>query len=300
VSVITHANKLNININVVRDLMREQFPTWSHLPIEPVALNGWDNTTFRLGQTMSIRLPNAQEYAAQVLKEQKWLPVLAPNISCSIPKPLALGYPSKNYPFNWSIYQWIEGESAQEFAFSNIDLEALAGGITQFLNELHTIDAHSGPLPGAHNFYRGGPLSIYDAETTLAIKKLQGFIDTDGATRIWQRAMSSQWNKNPVWIHGDLSVGNILVKNNRLAGIIDFGCMAVGDPACDLVIAWTLLKNESRKKFKSHVSLDCDTFNRARGWALWKAMVNILLLKDITCPEALMQKNLIDEIICDT
>lgn len=264
------STKLEITESLVTALIAEQFPQWAHLPIRPVELSGWDNRTFRLGEEMSIRLPSAEEYAPKVQIEQKWLPLLAPHLSLSIPKPLALGQPSKNYPWHWSIYQWIEGESANVLHIDDSHLALIASDLAQFLNELHKIDTRGGPLPGPHNFYRGESPVVYNAETKSAIAQLQNFIDVDAATAVWEKSISSR-NKNPVWFHGDVSAGNILIKDNQLVAVIDFGGMGVGDPAYDLVIAWTFLKNESRKIFRTHLSLDSDTWARARGWALWKA-----------------------------
>jgi aminoglycoside phosphotransferase (APT) family kinase protein len=291
------SDKFEITVSLVTDLISEQFPQWAHLEIKPVELGGWDNRTFRLGQEMSIRLPSAKIYASKVEKEQKWLPYLAPHLSVPIPKPLAMGQPSKNYPWHWSIYSWIEGKSANILSIDDLNLSLLASQVAQFLNELHKIDSTGGLLPGTHNFYRGDSPAVYNTETRSAIEQLQNVVDVDAVTSVWQKAISSKWHKSPVWIHGDLSAGNIIVKDNKLVGIIDFGGMAVGDPACDLVIAWTFLTNESRKIFKSQLNLDPDTWARARGWALWKALITIAQLKDKTCSEALKQQQVIAEIL---
>jgi aminoglycoside phosphotransferase (APT) family kinase protein len=291
------SHKLEITLSLVTDLIAEQFPQWAHLPIRDVELSGWDNRTFRLGEEMSIRLPSAEEYAPQVQKEQKWLPLLASDLSLSIPEPLAMGQPSKNYPWNWSVYRWVEGKSANTLSFDDLHLQLFASRLAQFLNELHKIDATGGPFAGSHNYYRGDSPAVYDAETRSAIAQSRGFIDVDAVTSVWEKAISSKWSKNPVWIHGDLSAGNILVKDSRLNAVIDFGCMGVGDPACDLVIAWTFLTNESRKVFRSHLCLDPDTWARARGWALWKALITIAQLIDKTCSEAMKQQQVIDEIL---
>lgn len=151
--------KLDIPLSLVINLIKEQFPQWAHFPIKPIAISGWDNKTFHLGETMLIRLPSAQEYAAQVPKEHAWLPLLASHLSISIPKPLALGQPSESYPFQWSIYQWIDGQNAD--TLHNNDLPQFAKDIAQFLNELHAIDTHNAPPAGEHNYYRGAPPSVY-------------------------------------------------------------------------------------------------------------------------------------------
>lgn len=289
------SDKPEITLSLVIDLISEQFPQWAHLPIRPVKLSGWDNRTFHLGEEMSIRLPSAEGYAPQVQKEQKWLPGLASHLSFPIPELLAIGQPSKNYPWNWSVYRWIEGENADVLHAD--DLQQFASQLAQFLNELYKIDATGGPLAGAHNYYRGGSPSVYDGETRSAIAQLQDFIDVDTVTNVWEKALSSKWSNSPVWIHGDFSVENILVKDGRLAAVIDFGCMGVGDPACDLVIAWTFLTRESRKIFRSHLGLDPDTWARARGWALWKSLITLAPLVDKTCSKALKKQQVIDEIL---
>ncbi len=292
------SDTFEITVSLVGELIAEQFPQWEHLPIKPVELSGHDNRTFRLGDDMSVRLPSAQRYAAKVAKEQQWLPFLAPHLSLPIPKPLAMGQPSKNYPWHWSIYSWIEGTSANVLIIDDSKLPLIASQLAQFLRELQKIDATDVPLVGGpHNFYRGDSTKVYDAQTRSAIDQLHGVIDTKAATAVWEKSISSEWSKNPVWIHGDISAGNIIIKENKLAAVIDFGGMGIGDPACDLVIAWTFFKNESRNIFKSHVNLDSDTWARARGWALWKALITLASLQDKTCPEAMRQKQIIDEII---
>lgn len=291
---------LLISLALVKNLIGQQFPQWNHLPIKPVEFSGWDNRTFRLGNDMLVRLPSAQRYAAKVAIEQKWLPILAPHLSLAIPKPLAMGQPSENYPFNWSVYQWIEGESANSLNIEDVYLPQIAISLAQFLNELHKIDITDGPIAGPHNFWRGGSLSIYDTETKSAIDQLKDIIDVDQVTAVWKKALNSQWTKNPVWLHGDLSAGNILIKNNQLVAVIDFGGMAIGDPACDMVIAWTFLKDESRKLFKSRLNLDLDTWNRARGWALWKALITLAKCTDKVSDQAQQQKNIINSILHDS
>jgi aminoglycoside phosphotransferase (APT) family kinase protein len=286
-----------ITLSMVADLIAEQFPQWARLPIRPVEFSGWDNRTFHLGETMSIRLPSAERYAPQTLKEQEWLPKLAPNLSFPIPKPLALGKPSKNYPWHWSVYEWIEGVGANTLQgehFVNFSLDA-----AKFLNELRRIDVAGGPLAGAHNFYRGASPLVYDAETRSAIARLSGLVHPDAAIGVWEKAISSEWRMPPVWVHGDFSPGNLLVKSGQLGAVIDFGSLGVGDPACDLVIAWTFLTRESRKIFMANLGLDADTWDRARGWGLWKALITLVQLEDKSCPEALKNLQVVDTILSD-
>lgn len=131
--------------------------------------------------------------------------------------------------------------------------------------------------------------------------QLKDFINIDAATRVWEQAIHRPaWSKNPVWVHGDFSASNILVKNDHLTAVIDFGCMAVGDPACDLVIAWTFLTKESRKIFKSHLTgMDSHTWARARGWCLWKVLITLAAYDDKTCPKAVKMLHIISKILND-
>ncbi|GAA0475004.1 hypothetical protein GCM10009096_15760 [Parasphingorhabdus litoris] len=154
-------------------------------------------------------------------------------------------------------------------------------------------------MAGPHNFYRGGSLKVYDEETNAAIHKLKGLIDTEAVAASWKQAISSEWVKEPVWVHGDFSVGNIIVKDRKLAAVIDFGGMGIGDPACDLVLAWTFLTPESRGIFKSHMEMDNETWNRARGWALWKALITLASLEDMESSDASQQKRVISSVLSE-
>lgn len=263
--------KADITPAVAAELVREQFPQWAELPVVPVDADGWDNTTFRLGDELSVRLPSADGYIAQVAKEHRWLPVLAPHLPLRIPEPVAKGRPGCGYPRPWSIYRWIDGEPARPDRIA--DLSALAARLAGFLVALYSIDAGDGPAAGAHNFFRGGPVSTYDEETREAIDALA--VDAAAATRAWEAALAADWSGPAVWVHGDLAASNLLVVGGELAAVIDFGCSAVGDPACDLVIAWTLFSGASRDAFVATLDVDDAMWARARGWALWKALRTI-------------------------
>jgi aminoglycoside phosphotransferase (APT) family kinase protein len=248
-----------------------QFPQWADLPVRPVHNDGWDNRTFHLGAHMVVRLPSAAAYSVQVEKEQRWLPKLAPLLPLPIPTPVAMGEPASGYPWKWSIYRWIEGDVAAPERIG--DLSDFATTLAQFLIALQRIESTEGPRPGPHNFHRGGSLTTYDAETRQAIAALKGRIDGDTATEVWEAALKTTWDRPPVWIHGDVGAGNLLVQAGRLSSVIDFGMLGVGDPACDLSIAWTLFAGESRKAFRATLSLDADAWVRGRGWTLWKALI---------------------------
>jgi aminoglycoside phosphotransferase (APT) family kinase protein len=263
----------DITVDLVRRLIAAQFPQWAALPIRPVQFDGWDNRTFHLGPDMSVRLPSAAGYVAQVKKEHRWLPRLAPHLPLPIPVPLAMGVPGEGYPWPWSVYRWLDGEVATVARIA--DLRAFAATLARFLTALEGIDASGGPAAGPHSFWRGGPLTVYDAETRQTIAALDGEIDPAAATAVWEAALNATWPGPPVWVHGDVAVGNLLVTAGRLSAVIDFGCAAVGDPACDLVIAWTLLAGESRAAFVAGLPVEEAAWARGRGWALWKALITL-------------------------
>lgn len=290
-------HKTDINISLVSRLITTQFPQWGDLPIKPVEISGWDNRTFRLGEDMSVRLPSAEGYSPQVEKEHRWLPRLAPHLPLPIPAPLAKGLPAEGYPWPWSVYRWIEGESA---ALERIvDLPQFATALAQFLVVLQQIDTTGGLPPGPHNFFRGGPLTVYDADTRNTLVILDGEIDTGAATEVWEAALEATRHGLPVWIHGDITAGNLLVRDGSLAAVIDFGCSGVGDPACDLTIAWTLLSRESRTAFRTALPLDNSTWVRARGWALWKALLTLVEHIHTNTIEAEKAKGVVDEVLAD-
>jgi aminoglycoside phosphotransferase (APT) family kinase protein len=257
----------------VRRLVESQFPQWAGLRVEPVAKGGWDNWTFHLGDDMVVRLPSAAEYAEAVEKEHRWLPVLARRLPLPIPTPLGLGVPSADFPHPWSVYQWLDGRTATADGVARP--VAFATDLAAFLAALQAVDPTEGPQPGIHNWFRGGPLRTFDANTLDALPDLEGHIDVDRTREVWSDALSAPWDGVDRWFHGDIARGNLLLDEaGQLAAVIDFGTCGVGDPACDLAVAWTLLTPDGRRAFQDRLAVDASTWRRGRGWALWKAVAN--------------------------
>ncbi|MCE6996792.1 aminoglycoside phosphotransferase family protein [Saccharothrix sp. S26] len=266
--------RAGIDAGLVRRLVARQFPRWAGLPVRPVEVDGWDNRTYRLGDDMTVRLPTAEGYAPAVEKEHRWLPVLAPSLPVPVPVPLALGEPGEGYPFRWSVRRWLDGRTASPDRVD--DLAGFAVSIADFIRALHRVDASDGPEAGAHSFYRGASPGHYDDGTRRALAVVEGQVDTARAAAVWEDALGApEWSGPPVWFHGDIASGNLLVDGGKLVAVIDFGTSGVGDPACDLVIAWTMFSGESRRAFREAVGLDDATWARARGWALWKALITL-------------------------
>jgi aminoglycoside phosphotransferase (APT) family kinase protein len=285
----------SIDADLVARLIAEQFPEWAHLPVREVVLQGWDNRTFRLGEELSVRLPSAAGYVPQIEKEHRWLPGLAPHLPLPIPSPVAKGRPNDRYPWPWSVYQWLPGEPAATAPIA--DLCGFARDLAGFLSALYRIPAGDGPAAGPHSFYRGGPLSVYDDETRRAIATLSDEIDPAAATAIWHQALAAEWHGPPVWVHGDVAVGNLLVQDGRLSAVIDFGSSAVGDPACDTVFAWTFLSGESRDVFRRELPVEPGAWTRGRGWALWKALITIAGSRETELDKADDARRVLDQVL---
>ena len=284
-------------LDLARKLISQQFPEYVSLPIVDVEIQGHDNRTYKLGDNMLIRMPTAKTYALKVPKEQELLPQLAKRLSISISTPIKIGKPSADYPYPFSIYKWLSGKSINLLMLTVQEKERLAFDLAKFLKELQAITDVEGPEPGQHNWWRGDHISVYDKGAREQITELAEVIDVTRALALWDHACATKWNKQPVWIHGDFAIGNILMDGEKLSAVIDFGGAAVGDPACDLVIAWTYLSGKAREIFISEMDMDADTWLRARAWAIWKATFELCQISDKNRFNESLQKRIIDDVI---
>lgn len=261
-----------IDAELARRLVAVQFPQWAGLPVRPVEESGWDNRTFRLGAGLTVRMPSGPGYAAQVEKEQRWLPELAPRLPLPIPVPVGAGVPGEGYPFPWSVLRWLDGRPARPERIG--DEVAFAADLAGFLAALHGLHL-DGPPAGGHSALRGCPPGSYDEETRRAIDGLADRAEARACTAVWDEALAARWTGAPVWFHGDIAHGNLLVRDGRLAAVIDFGTSGVGDPACDTTVAWTLLTGAGRKAYRAALPADDATWVRGRGWVLWKSLITL-------------------------
>lgn len=261
------------SVALVRELVAEQFPHWAGLTVREVSVQGWDNRTFRLGHDLLVRLPSADGYEPQVEREHRWLPFLGQRLSTPIPCPVAKGTPSRLFPRAWSVYRWLNGTPLDEAVVVNLEL--IAKDVASFLRSLQALPKPPGaPAPQESNGFRGDRFDRYVAEGEEALLVLDEALRQPA--KEWLReATRSTWRSGPVWVHGDVAAGNLLIHEGRLAAVIDFGCLAVGDPACDLTVAWTIFEGRSREMFRRGVAHDVQTWNRARGWAMWKAAITL-------------------------
>ncbi|MER5310273.1 aminoglycoside phosphotransferase family protein [Streptomyces sp. NPDC002773] len=261
----TRPDELDIDTALVGRLVTGRFPEWAGLPVRAVASAGTDNAMFRLGDDLVVRLPRAPHAVGQVEKEQRWLPLLAPHLPLDVPVPVGRAGAGPDFPMPWSVYRWLDGDDTYDVPLT--DLAHAAVELGRFGAALRTVDASEGPPS-----FRGGPVTAWeDGNLPAAVRGLGalGLVDTELASAAWESVLRlPQWDGPPVWIHGDLLPGNLLGREGRLSAVIDFGGLGTGDPACDMMPAWTLLTADTRPLFREAARADDATWARGRGWAL--------------------------------
>ncbi|WP_425266110.1 aminoglycoside phosphotransferase family protein [Amycolatopsis regifaucium] len=260
-----------VDENLVRRLIAAQFPRWAGLAVERWPSGGTVNAMFRLGDDLAVRLPLGESGAEDVQLEQKWLPRLASRLPTPIPEVVGVGQAAEGYPWRWSVYRWLPGEHPRAGALRRP--VQLAEELAEFVTAMRKVT-----LPRAPVAHRGGPLATLDAETRAAVERLRAIqeenVDCDAAIAVWEKASeTADWAGPPVWLHADLLPGNLLLEDDRLSAVIDFGCLGMGDPACDLFPAWNLLPAEAREVFRTALRVDDATWARGRGRTLSQALI---------------------------
>jgi aminoglycoside phosphotransferase (APT) family kinase protein len=288
-----HAEEIHTDVALVRRLLAAQFPQWADLALRRVASAGTDNALYRLGDDMVVRLPRIHWAVDTVEKEHRWLPWLAPRLPVAVPVPLGKGKPGDGYPWHWSIYRWLEGENPTVGAIA--DPASLARDLAECIAALQLIDPSNAPPAG-----RGVHLALRDTPTRAALKALDGMIDTEATTAAWEASLQiPEWPGPAVWLHGDLAPGNVLLVNGRLSGLIDWGGLGVGDPACEVTVAWNLLPADTRDVFRTALGVDDSTWARGRGWALSIALIQLPYYKDTNPALAASARHVIREVLAE-
>jgi aminoglycoside phosphotransferase (APT) family kinase protein len=261
-----HDDELDIDAGLARRLLSSQFPDWVDLPLAPVLPAGTDHAIFRLGEELSVRLPRREGIEDQADLEQEWLPRLAPHLPLATPVPLAIGLPEDDYPFRWAVHTWVEGRPATRERLREPDETAV--DLARLVCALHGFSTIDAPAAG-----RGAPLATRDRQTRIWIASLRGAIDTGVVTAMWEEALAAPlWDGPPLWVHGDLDSRNLLARDGRLSGLVDFGGLGVGDPACDVGTAWKMLSGAARDRFRAEIGVDDATWARARGHVLSQSL----------------------------
>jgi aminoglycoside phosphotransferase (APT) family kinase protein len=257
-----HEDELEIGEELVRSLLAEQFPAWAELPLRRVEPSGTVNAIFRLGDELSLRLPRRDGPTEPGSPELEWLPKLAARLPVEVPVPVAQGRPGSGYPWFWEIHTWLEGTTAP---VEEIDAIQAARDLAELVGALQKIGPTGAPPPG-----RGVSPAERDSAFHYWLPRFEG---DPRVVEEWERALAAApWGGPPVWHHGDLDCRNWLVRDRRITGVIDWGAMGAGDPACDVMVAWKLHSHAARDSFREALPIDDATWARARGWAVSQAV----------------------------
>jgi aminoglycoside phosphotransferase (APT) family kinase protein len=297
VAAVLHANEVPSDEHLVRRLVAAQFPEWAGLSVRRHPATGSDHVQYRLGDELVVRMPRKAGVDHQVDKEREWLPRLAPHLPVAVPEPVAKAEPGEMYPFSWSVYRWIDAEDAPA---EGLDDAALARDLAEFTSALRAVDAAAGPGAGRENFGRGSPLVLRDEPTRMAIAEIADEVDVDAVRAAWERALvAPAWAGEPMWLHGDLTPENIQLREGRLAAVIDWGCLGLGDPAVDLMAAWSIVVGDARQAFREAAGIDDAMWDRARGWALSTAVIALPYYAETHPPRAANARVRIREVLAD-
>jgi aminoglycoside phosphotransferase (APT) family kinase protein len=288
-----HADEIETDAALVRRLLMAQFPQWSGLRVERVASFGTDNALYRLGDDMVVRLPRIHWAARDIEKDALWLEQLRPFVPLAIPQQLATGTPGAGFPWQWAIYRWLEGQNPIVGAVERP--EELARDIGTFVAAMRRLRL-SDTRPGS----RAGPLAERDAEVRQAIRAAAGEFEPARVTEAWETALRAPaWDSAPVWTHGDLLRGNLLLRHGRLSAVIDWSLLGVGDPACDALVAWSVLPRETRDLFRAEAGFDDATWARGRGWALCCGLLQVPYYSETNPELADNGRHMVREVLVD-
>jgi aminoglycoside phosphotransferase (APT) family kinase protein len=265
-----HEGQVDVDADSVRRLLVDQFPDLSNRSVTAIDSKGTVNALFRIGDELIARLPLVEKWSDAIEREWKWLPWFSQRIvSVRLPEPVLKGRPAEDYPFPWAIYRWIDGAPYDDALVD--DERSAAETLAGFVLELRSLELVEGAP-------RGGrlPLHQLDEETRAAIRAAAGTIDATAAMAAWENALKAPvWDGEAAWIHGDLLRPNLLVNEGHLAAVIDFGGVGVGDPATDLMPAWSVFGLGGREAFRAALDPDEASWSRGRGIALHQAAMVI-------------------------
>jgi len=258
---------VDVDRHLVLGLLREQHPDLAHLELVAVS-SGWDNTLWRLGDELAVRLPRRESAASLTANEQRWLPVLGPVLPLPVPVPVRVGRPSPHYPWPWSVVPWFEGEPGDRGEITRPTEAARTLG--RFLAALH----RRAPRGAPHNPFRGVGLAERCDTFEERVSVLEGEIDVDAVRTVWERgSAATAWTGPGVWLHGDLHPANIVVTSGTVSAVVDFGDLCAGDPATDVAGVWLLLPAAATGAFHEAYGTDDALERRGRAWAVLFALM---------------------------
>ena len=286
-----HDDELAINAALVRRLLAEQLPDLAGRPLREVG-RGTVNAMFRLGDDLAVRLPRTAEWAGDLERERVWLPRLSERISLRVPEPVAEGRPTDEYPLPWAVYRWVDGDQYEDELVA--DERGAAEDLARFVRELRAGPVEGGPAAGRR------PLAVLDEVTRVAIVEAGDLLDTAAVLAAWDRALEAPvFAGDAVWIHTDLLRPNLLVQGGRLAAVIDFGAVGVGDPAADVIAAWTVFGAAGRARYREALEVDDATWERSRGYALTQAALIVPYYRETNPAFTASAQRTIGEVLAD-
>lgn len=293
-----HDDEVDTGIGVVRALLRAQVPRLAELPLSVLKTTGTDNAMYRLGSSHLARLPRIAGAAPGLVVELEWLPRLAGRLSTTVPELVHAGNPADNYPFNWAILGWLDGVDAWTARSRDWFGPALGYDLAQLVHDLRATSVEHAPRrePGT----RGGPLSALDERVRWWLDRADGLVDVASAIRVWDRCReAADFPAEPVLLHGDLIPGNLLIEGGRLSAVIDWGGLGAGDPALDLIPAWSVLDSTGSAAFREMLAVDSDAWLRARGFALEQALGGVVYYTPRRHPLADVMRRTLDRVLAE-
>lgn len=294
-SVQLHENEFDIDTELVQGLLIAQMPDLAELSLRRLDSWGTVNAVYRLGENLLVRLPRAPEYVRGPEREARWLPLFAQSLPIHVPKYERLGRPTSRYPSHWSVLEWVEGDPASEATI--IRLDQAANDLGEFVQALREVSTANAPTGGNYRAFR---LARVDADFRGWLAKLPDDIDRFRVESVWNTSVSvGEWGLRPSWVHTDLRGGNLIVRDGRLAAVIDWEGCTVGDPSADHLAAWWLFDGDSRETFRTASGASKDTWSRAMGWALFMSVAAIPYYSETKPAFAGQARRALDEIISD-
>jgi aminoglycoside phosphotransferase (APT) family kinase protein len=294
---VLHPDEVPVDADVARRLVAAQFPEWADLEVR-FAGSGTDNTMYRLGEDLAVRLPRTARKGEKVPFEQRWLRHLGPQVPLAMPEPVAEGQPGEGYPFPWTVLTWVEGTPLADDP--PLDEAVVVRQLADLGFALRAVDPTGGPEPGPVNNWRGAPVVVAERPFRAALAGLADEVDVGAVERSWDESVAAPaWDGPPVWVHGDLMPGNLLARDGRLVGLLDVGCVAVGDPAADVLAAWTLFGASGRESFRRALDVDEPMWLRSRGWALNVAVQGLGYYRESNPSFSALCERLLAEVLGD-
>jgi aminoglycoside phosphotransferase (APT) family kinase protein len=297
-----HEDETPISDELVRRIVDTQLPQWAGLPLRRLPPVGTDNQLFRLGEDLLVRMPRIHWAADAPAREMEWLPGIAAGVPLEVPAPVALGEPDDGYPFDWCVVPWLEGTTLSGRHLGddadNVDWQQVAADVGEFLLALRELDATGGPVKPDGT--RGSDLATADEWVRTWTDRAGDRVDRAGVLAAWEESLAApRWEGDPAWLHCDVHEGNLLQRDGRVAAVIDWGGLGVGDPAIELNAAWGFFPDDAVATYRDALGLDEAAWLRGRGWALQPAISGMVYYKRTAPERSELGRRTVERIVAD-